>query len=249
MLTDFEPHAVPAEVCPEIALKVAETRSEREAAFQLIHHAYCRAGLCSPASSGLRITPYQLLPTTEIFIAKLHGEVISTLTLVRDGALGLPLEEIYPDEVASRRSAGQQLAEVSCLADRRQEPARFFPLFCELSRLMAQLAAQLGVTELLAAVHPRHAPLYRRHMVFRPIGERRDYPTVCGNPAIALSLDFSYAARETPRKWQEFFGQPLPSRVLRSCPISATDRHYFQSLEDCRSARNRNYSSAIKQSA
>ena len=160
----------------------------------------------------------------------LRGEVISTLSLVRDGELGLPMEEIYPDEVDARRARGVRLAEVSCLADRRQDAARFFGLFCELARLMAQLGMKSGVDELLVTVHPRHAPLYRRYMAFQPLGDRRDYPAVQGNPAVALSLNFDRAERESPKSWHEFFGKPLPERVLRTCPMNDVDREYFSTL-------------------
>lgn len=232
MQTLFERGSVRARVCSDIELKVAETRGERREAFELVYSAYCRAGLCSEVKSGVRFTPYQLLSTTDIIIAKLRGEVISTLSLVRDGELGLPMEEIYASEVDGRRAAGIQLAEVSCLADRRKGAARFFGLFCEMGRLMAQLAKNLGVDELLTAVHPRHASLYRRYMAFVPIGGHREYPTVRGNPAVALSLNFANAAVDSPKSWQEFFGEPLPSAVLCSCPISSADREFFLSLCD-----------------
>jgi hypothetical protein len=178
----------------------------------------------------MRFTQYQLLPTTDIIIARLRGEVISTLSLVRDGELGLPMEDIYPDEVAERRARGVRLAEVSCLADRRQDAARFFGLFCDMGRLMAQLGRKSGVDELLVAVHPRHASIYRRYMAFEFLGDRRDYPAVQGNPAVALSLNFDRAEREKPESWHEFFGQPMPEQVLRPCSISEADSRYFSAL-------------------
>jgi hypothetical protein len=219
-------------VCSDIELKIAATRSERQAAFELVYRSYRRASLCEENDYGLRFTPYQLLETTDIIIAKLRGEVISTLSLVRDGELGLPLEDIYGEEVADRRAAGVQLAEVSCLADRRKGEARFFGLFRDMSRLMAQLGSKLGVEELLVAVHPRHVALYRRYMAFEPLGERRDYPTVCGNPAIALSLNFAKAAVTSPNRWREFFGQPLPANVTRPCPLTESDRGYFLGMQE-----------------
>jgi hypothetical protein len=224
------PDSIAARACSQIELKVAATRAERQSAFELVYSSYLRACLCTENSHSLRFTAHQLLPTTDIFIAVLHGEVISTLSLVRDGELGLPMEEIYPDEVDARRARGIRLAEVSCLADRRQDPARFFRLFCELARLMAQVGKNSGVDELLVTVHPRHAPLYRRYMAFQPLGDRRDYPAVEGNPAVALSLNFDRAERESPRSWREFFGQPLPEHVLRPCPITDEDKIYFSAL-------------------
>jgi hypothetical protein len=240
MHTEVKCRSVSAASCADVQLKVASTSRERQASFELVYSSYVRAGLCDENRCGLRITPYQLLDTTDIIIAELGDDVISTLSLVRDGELGLPMEEIYPEEVASRRNAGVRLAEVSCLADRRERAPRFFQLFCELSRVMAQLAAQTGVDELLVSVHPRHAPLYRRYMAFEPIGDCRDYPTVLGNPAVALSLNFAHAREHRAASWQEFFGQPLPPDVLVSAPISDADREYFLSLlERCGQCRHR----------
>ncbi len=215
--------------CPEISIKVASTRDERLGAFQLAYNSYFRAGLCNPCATELRVTPYQLLPTTDVLLAKLRGEVISTLSLVRDGELGLPLESIYPAEVNARRTAGLQLAEVSCLADRRKT-TRFFELFCELARLMVQMADRGGVDQLLIAVHPRHARMYARAMAFVQIGESRDYPEVNGHPAVALCLDFAVAKTRRAAIWRRFVGEPLPEDVTQPQPISLCDRRYFARL-------------------
>ena len=219
------PIAVPARIHPDIELKVAGSRNERRAAFELIYNSYRRVGLCAPNANGIRFTPYQLQQTTDIIIARLRGDVISTLSLVRDGNLGLPMEQIFADEVAARRAAGRQVAEVSGLADRRQSPARFFPLFCDMGRLMAQLAARLGVAELLITVHPRHVSLYRRYMAFMPLGDCREYPTVQGHPAVALSLDLSPARVESPKSWQKFFGaRPSQPGALQLSSIRCGSR-------------------------
>jgi hypothetical protein len=226
------PGTVRAKICEDIQLRVAATREERQATFELIYRSYLRAGLCSQMDCGMRITPYQLVPSTDVIIAELRGQVISTVSLVRDGELGLPMESIFADEVAARREAGIGLAEVSCLADRRQGTARFFGLFCELSRVMAQLARKTGVDELVVVVNPRHAPLYRRYMAFEQIGEERVYDAVQGLPAVPLSLNFARAKINKPKSWHEFFDEQLPEEVLQARPIPEDDRSYFQALLD-----------------
>jgi hypothetical protein len=216
--------------CPDIELKVASSRHERQLAFELTYSSYLRAGLCEESECGMRATEYQLLPTTDTFIARLRGDVISTVSLVRDGALGLPMEKVFPDVVAERRAAGKRVAEVSCLADRREDPARFFQMFCELGRLMAQLAIKEGIDEFLIVVHPRHAAVYRRFMAFRRVGDCRDYSTVCGNPAVALVLNFADAQVHSPDVWQRFFGARLPDDALQSSPLSQADCDYYRSV-------------------
>lgn len=226
------PGFIRAKICNDIQLRVAATREERQSTFELTYRSYLRAGLCAESNSGLRITPYQLLPSTDVIIAELRGQVISTVSLVRDGELGLPMESVFPEEVATRRRAGIGLAEVSCLADRREGTARFFGLFCELSRLLAQLARKSGVDELVVVVNPRHAPLYRRYMAFDQIGEQRVYNAVQGFPAVPLSLNFAKAKIHKPKSWHEFFGEELADEVLQACPISREDQDYFQELLD-----------------
>lgn len=223
------PHHVSKE-CSEIEIKVASTREERRGAFRLAYAAYHRAGLCDECDQGLRITPYQLLPTTDIIVGELRGEVISTLSLVRDGELGLPLESLYPDEVRRRRAAGLRLAEVSCLADRRKEVARFFGLFCELAQVMIQMADREAVDQLLIAVHPRHARMYCRAMAFKQVGETRDYDAVNGNPAVLLCLDIAEVKALRAEVWQRFAGDPLPEAVVQTTPINDLDRWYFERL-------------------
>lgn len=216
--------------CEDVTVKVARSRAEFEGAFRLVYSSYLRAGLCSPSAQQTRVTPYHLLPSTDVIVGILRGEVISTLSLVRDGELGLPMESVYGDEVEKRRAAGLRLAEVSCLADRRKEPARFFGLFCDLSRVMVQMAAAEGIDQLLIAVHPRHARMYARAMAFQQFGEPREYPLVNGNAAVALTLDMEWARAHQAVLWRRFVGTALPERVIRSCPMSASDRRYFEAL-------------------
>jgi hypothetical protein len=230
MLATSSASALVSKECPDISIKVASTRSERRGAFRLAYAAYHRAGLCDASKEGLRITPHQLLPTTDIIVAELRGEVISTLSLVRDGELGLPLEVIYPEEVERRREAGLRLAEVSCLADRRKDPARFFGLFSELAQVMVQMALREGVDQLLIAVHPRHARMYCRAMAFKQVGDNRDYPAVKSKPAVLLCLELAEAKARRPAAWQRFVGDPLAEEVISTRPIKPIDCRHFEQL-------------------
>ncbi len=139
---------------------------ERASAFRLVYNSYLESGLGKPNSYGMRITPYHLLPTTEIFIASLR-RAIFTVSLINDGGLGLPMEIVYGDEVARRRELGLAVSEASCLADRRSWFRGFFPVFVGITRLMAQYAKRRGLDELLVAVRPKHARFYRRYLDLR----------------------------------------------------------------------------------
>ncbi len=69
-----EPIASPlqGQCIDQVTIKIAENRDERSAAFRLVYHAYIRAGLIEPNPAGLRVTPYQLQPNCDIFIASLR---------------------------------------------------------------------------------------------------------------------------------------------------------------------------------
>ncbi len=216
----------------DIEYRIAATRKERAGAFRLVYESYLRSGLGEPNPYRMRVTPYHLLPTTEVFLATYLGTPIFTLSLVVDGALGLPMECIYADEVGRRRERGLRFGEVSCLADRRSQFRGFFPVFLGLSRLMAQHAWRRGLDELLVAVHPRHARFYRRFMAFVPFGGLRAYPTVRNRPAIALCLNFDRVDRERPKSFDTFFGQWLPDEQVEAHPIPPEDAEYFRPMVD-----------------
>ena len=106
----------------DIEFRVGSSAEELFAAFGLVYEEYVRSGLMKPNACQMRITPYHLLSSTEVLVALDRGDLSCTMTLVCDGELGLPMESVYHEEVASLRLQGLQLAEVSCLAD-THEPA------------------------------------------------------------------------------------------------------------------------------
>lgn len=210
-----------------IIYKIAENRREREAAFRLVYEAYTRAGLIEANPYEVRVTPYQLHTTTDVFIAVDGGELISTVSLVGDGELGLPMEHIYGEEVRVLRERGLKVAEVSSLADRRRQLSRTLPVFVPLMRLMVQAASFRGIEQLLVAVHPRHARFYQRFLSFEPLGIEKSYPLVRNNPAVALRLDFTKIAIQRPVNYETFFGEPLPVEQLRRHAMSVDERRRF----------------------
>jgi len=215
-----------------IQYKIAATQQERAEAFRLVYNCYLQSGLGEPNPHEMRVTPYHLLPTTEVFLASYDDEPISTVTLVIDGDLGLPMESVYGREVALFRHWGLNVGEVSCLADRRREFRGFFPVFLRLSRLVVQYARRRGLDGLLLAVHPRHARFYQRFMDFELFGRQKAHPAVRNAPAVALFLDFARVDRERPENYDTFFGEPLPDEMLRPCPITAAQREFFHPIVD-----------------
>ena len=138
---EFDCDAVPG-MGSGVRCRIAATRSEREAAFELVYEAYLRSGLSDPNPWRVRVTPYHLLPDAEVFVAVHRGQVLLTYTFVFDGELGVPMELVYAREVDELRRAGVRFAEATCLADRREElGGAFLPVFLNLTRFATQFAA------------------------------------------------------------------------------------------------------------
>lgn len=62
----------------------------------MLHDAYVDSGFMKPDPSGMRVTIYHALsPTTTTLCAKYDGEVVGTISLIRESALGFPLQQIF----------------------------------------------------------------------------------------------------------------------------------------------------------
>src|SRR5512133_529870 len=103
---------------PRLVLKIAETQEELEGCFAVLHDAYVDSGFMKPDPSGMRVTIYHALPTTTMLCAKYDDQVVGTVSLIRESALGVPLQAIY--DLGSLRLKEGQIAEVSALAVHRE---------------------------------------------------------------------------------------------------------------------------------
>ena len=187
---------------PELAglsFKIADTTDEIERAFRLVHDVYVGIGLIDPRPSGLHVIPHHLHPGSRIFVVLLHGEVISTLTLIPDGLMGLPQDELYAEELRPLREAGRRLAEVGCLAMHPKWQKHDLILF--LYRIMHYYAYHSTIDDLCIVANPRHGRFYQRVLLFEQYGEQKPFSKVNGAPAVGYRLDL----RGMERRYKEFY--------------------------------------------
>ena len=177
-----------------LVLKIAETKEELEACFKLLHDAYVSSGFMTPDPSGMRVTIYHALPTTTTLCAKLDDQVIGTLSLIRESAIGFPLQRIF-DLTEVREKAGY-IAEVSALAIhpkfRRTGGTILFPLM----KFMYEYCTTFFDTRhLVIAVNPRHIEMYESLLFFQRLTANvvENYDFVNGAPAVGATLDLKYA--------------------------------------------------------
>jgi hypothetical protein len=194
-----------------LELKVASSREELDACFSLLHDTYVGAGLMAREESGLRVTPYSVLPATATLCAKYDGKVVGTVSVIADNPFGLPLQRIF--DLTGVRARRGTIAEVSGLAVapafRRRGGIVLFPLL----KLVYEYCTQfLAARHLVIAAHPRHFELFESLFCFRRLTGRivAHYDFVNGAPAIGGSLDLQHA----PEILRKQYGDRPPRRNI-----------------------------------
>jgi GNAT superfamily N-acetyltransferase len=182
-----------------LVLKIADTKEELEACFKLLHDAYVSSGFMKPAPSGLRATIYHALPTTTTLCAKFDGQVVGTMSLIRESVFGFPLQAIF--DLKAVRAKGGKIAEVSALAVhpdfRKTGGAILFPLM----KFMYEYCTTFFDTRhLVIAVHPNRIEMYESLLYFKRLTENKvdNYDFANGAPAVGATLDL----RRAPKKYK-----------------------------------------------
>ncbi len=177
-----------------LVLKIADTQEELEACFRLLHDAYVSSGFMTPDPSGMRVTIYHALPTTTTLCAKMGDQVIGTLSLIRESAIGFPMQRIF--DLSEVREKAGYIAEVSALAIhpkfRRTGGTILFPLM----KFMYEYCTTFFDTRhLVIAVNPRHIEMYESLLFFRRLTANvvENYDFVNGAPAVGATIDLKYA--------------------------------------------------------
>lgn len=216
---------------PRLRLKIADRREELEACFALLHDAYVGAGFMKPHPSGLRVTPYHALPTTTTLCALWDGEVVGTVSMIREGVFGFPLQSIF--DLGEVRAREGQIAEISALAVhpafRRSGGAVLFPL---MKFLYTYCRRFFDTRHLVIAVNPAHIEMYESLLGFSRLQQREveHYAFANDAPAVGATLDLlqfpawlqtRYARRPPRRNLQQYFlERELPN-------IELPKRRYF----------------------
>lgn len=214
-----------------MVFKIAETREELEACFKLLHDAYVSSGFMKPDPSGMRVTTYHALPTTTTLCAKFDGEVVGTMSLIRESVFGFPLQAIFDLEPV-RQKAGK-IAEVSALAVhpkfRKTGGAILFPLM----KFMYEYCTTFFDTRhLVIAVHPTRIEMYESLLFFERLQEKpvKGYDFANGAPAVGATLDLrvapellkqAYGGRKRSRNMYDYFVK------LRMANIQMPSRRYY----------------------
>ncbi|MDB1123699.1 N-acyl amino acid synthase FeeM domain-containing protein [Vibrio algarum] len=229
-----------------VTYKIATTREELENAYSLVWDNYVETGFEADDHSKLRLTKYNLLPDTRVFVAKYkkglinepkiydeEGICIGTVTIVFDGPMGLPIEEVCPDDISRLRSEGKKLAEVVGFAVNREYTN--YKEFLYIFKVLFQYASLVGVTDLCCTVTKRHSRFYRKVCFFEPLGELVEYKSAGSVQAQGHLLNLEraklvskevYSGREFDADLHRFFFGGTYNDSLGN-PLSGQDLDYF----------------------
>jgi hypothetical protein len=178
---------------------MARTKEELEGSRQLIFEEYTRSGYISDqgAAIALKTGKYLGLPGTATFILRYRDDIIGTMTIVRDGKNGVPMDDLYAEEINVIRKSGLKIAEVTQFAMRKGVQVGYLSqnkrlsapyLSIPLLKLAFHYALLKEVDTFCIAVNPKHAMFYKS-LYFEQFGEEKVYMSVNGAPAVALTLD------------------------------------------------------------
>ena len=202
---------------PGLEIQVAETQSDLEGAYRLLHDVYVEIGFMEAHPSKMRLNVYNMLPHTSTIVAKMNGQVIGTITLIRENPLGLPLDESI--DTSFYRKPGWQVAEVTSLAVAKEWRGNGQVLFPLLKFIYEFAVVHLKVDVFQIATALPKADFFRALLFFDPITEKlfRD-PLINGNLVTALYLDLNNAKLQF-------------KRTYASKPVSSNMFTYFTALD------------------
>jgi N-acyl amino acid synthase FeeM len=180
------------EVVARLDFGLATETEELDGAFRLLHDNYVRGGHMAPHPSGRRVGIFNALPSTRVFVAKDGDRVVGTIALFLDSAIGLPMDQVYREELNARRARGRRLGEAGTLAVHRDYRALGAAILARLFRMLGLYAARVArLHELVMVVSPHHVRFYETCFPIRQFGSLRPYPRVNGTRVVGLVGDLA----------------------------------------------------------
>lgn len=216
----------------DLECRPIRSQSEAREAFSLVYSQYLKRHYCQPNDMRIYFTPSVFLPESRTIVLKKDNVLVGTVSIIVDSPAGLPMEELFPKEIKALRRPGRKLCEVVMLAlDNSCLKKGLFSLtdFEKMSRLFSLFRAlyrssylDLGVTDLVINMNPKHIALYE-YILFKRIGPEKMWPGSCEKPAVPMHLDYQRAIREWPDEARAFFGKEVERNELTAYRWSSED--------------------------
>ena len=225
-----------------IEYRVVRTKDELEKAFHLVYQEYLKRGYTQPHPSQMRLSIFNALPETTTFIAIWEKEVLATATLIPDSPLGLPMDEIYHQELENFRKRKKKLCEISMLASNTElfkngvslmlNSKKMLFIFFLFKLIFDYVYNLLHLDYICISINPKHKLTYD-FLLFKDLGELKTYSSVNNAPAIGKYLDLNNVEEECKKAGKEglykmFFSSPSePTKFSPKLILSAEELRYF----------------------
>ncbi|MEP0915328.1 hypothetical protein NC981_00730 [Leptolyngbya sp. DQ-M1] len=215
-----------------LIFKIAETKSELEQAFKLVYNAYIQIEYMNPHPSGMRLHPLHVLQNSTIFIGVHNDKVVTTMALSPDSELGLPMDCIYQEELATIRHQKRRFAEIGALASDPNFRYRDFTIPLHLNKIMYLYAKQyLQLDDLVIGVVPKHQSFYTAILPFQQIGAIKAYQGINQNPVILLRLNLH---TEEDDLYQTYHKYPIEKNLYHFFCLHDSECIYLPYLNNSR---------------
>ena len=167
-------------------IRLADSASHQEATGVLIRKMYSWRGYAVDADTAWPASRLTLF-------AECRGAVVGTMGLCLDGALGLPADENFREQLDILRDQGRRLCEPSRLAIDAGVTKRVFASMIHVSYLYAHVLN--GFSDYVIEVNPRHVAFYQRMLGFERVGPVRQCSRV-GAPAVLLRVPLCHMGEQ-----------------------------------------------------
>lgn len=205
---------------------IATTAAERLEAARLVCRQYRAEGYLKQDDDAPFYTLHHLLPETTVFTTFEEGRITGTLSVVIDSSAGLPMEDLYQDDIAGLRSRGRALCEICSLAvDPSREACSSVVVLNLFRYATAYLLHFTSVSDALITLKPSHMDFYGRRLGFAPFGALKRDARFKDAETLAMRLTRERVAElsaEAPA-WRR--GERPLSKIFR-----ATDNENLESI-------------------
>lgn len=162
-------------------------------AYRLMHDVYVREGCFFADPSGIRLSPFDALPSTAVFFAEREEEIVGAQRAVIDSQdLGLPADAVFKTELDGLRAQGRKIGEMS--AEAIVPMFHMGPTPTELLRCVYAYALHEDCHDLVAVVPPGRAHFYML-MGFSIISDIRT-SGVIQRPMVLVRMAFDTIERD-----------------------------------------------------
>jgi hypothetical protein len=226
----------------QIEYGVARTRDELEQAYTLVYNEYLKREYCQPNKSKMKLSIYNALPETTTFAAVASEKVLATATLIPNTKLGIPMSQIYSQELEIFSKQELKFCEISMLASdtnmfqRRVSmlvnSQKLFFIFFLFKLIFDYARDNLKMDIICITINPKHKLIYDL-LLFKEIGGLKIYPYANNAPALARYVDLRdieqrCKASASSGIYKMFFlNKTSPEKFKRRFLFTSDDLKYF----------------------